>query len=85
MAEQYPHYKRAELNKKVSEQWAQIDPAIKQNLQKQYHEQNSIYKQKLMEYENSLTDEQKIGAIQELLEKGHTLSKGKINKVFILK
>lgn len=34
-----------------------------------------------MDYENSLTNEQKIKIIQELLKKGHTLKKNEIKQV----
>lgn len=85
MQEEYPNCKNTELVKKASEKWAQIDPTIKQNLQKQYLEQVSVYKQKLMEYENSLTDKQKIGIIQGLLNKGYTMKKNEIKQVFILR
>lgn len=68
----------------MSEKWAQVDPTIKQNFQKQYYEQTSIYKQKLIDYENSLTDEQKMKIVKELLKKGHTLKTNEIKQVFIL-
>lgn len=80
LQEEYPHCKPKELSKIVSERWAQTDPTIKQNFQKQFREQTSIYKQKLMDYENSLTNEQKIKIIQELLKKGHTLKKNEIKQ-----
>jgi len=83
LREEHPHCTQRELLKKASEKWAQADSTIKQNLQKQYLEQTSMYKQKLMDYENSLTDEQKMKIIQELLKKGHTLKKGEIKQVFI--
>jgi len=85
LREEHPHCTQRELLKKASEKWAQADPTIKQNLQKQYLEQTSMYKQKLMDYENSLTDEQKMKIIQELLKKGHTLKKGEIKQVFTLR
>lgn len=85
LQEEYPHYKSKDLLKKASEKWAQVDSTIKQNFQKQYLEQNSVYKQKLIDYENSLTDEQKMEIIQKLLEKGHTLKKAEIKQVFILR
>ncbi|XP_011862122.1 PREDICTED: transcription factor A, mitochondrial isoform X2 [Vollenhovia emeryi] len=80
LQEEYPQSKSTELVKKASEKWAQIDPMLKQNLQKQYLEQTSVYKQKLMDYENSLTDEQKMEIVQQLLKKGHTLKKGEIKQ-----
>lgn len=82
MQEEYPHYKPNEILKKISEKWAQIDPTIKQNFQKQHYEQISTYKQKLIDYENSLTDEQKI--MKALQEKGHSLKKNEIKQVCIL-
>ncbi|XP_018403890.1 PREDICTED: transcription factor A, mitochondrial isoform X2 [Cyphomyrmex costatus] len=83
LQKEYPHCKPKELSKIVSEKWAQIDPTEKQNLQKQFREQTSIYKQKLMDYENSLTNEQKIEIIQKLLKKGHTLKQGEIKQKLI--
>lgn len=77
---EYPHYKPKELVKKASEKWTQVDPTIKQNLQKLYHEQTFIYKQKLMDYENSLTDKQKVEIVQDLLRKGHSAKKAEIKR-----
>ncbi|XP_018378487.1 PREDICTED: ARS-binding factor 2, mitochondrial [Trachymyrmex cornetzi] len=78
LQKEYPHCKLTELSKIASEKWTQIDPTIKQNLQKQFREQFSIYKQKLMDYENSLTNEQKMEI--KLLKKGHTLKQGEIKQ-----
>lgn len=84
MQEEYPSYKNTELVKKASEKWAQIDATTKENLQKQYLEQVSIYKQKLIDYENSLTDKQKVEIVQDLLNKGPS-KKNEIKQVFILR
>ncbi|XP_011061149.1 PREDICTED: transcription factor A, mitochondrial [Acromyrmex echinatior] len=78
LQKEYPHCKITELSKIASEKWAQIDPTIKQNFQKQFHEQFSIYKQKLMDYENSLTNEQKMEI--KSLKKGHTLKQNEIKQ-----
>ncbi|XP_011636699.1 transcription factor A, mitochondrial [Pogonomyrmex barbatus] len=68
LLKEYPDYKHKDILKKASEKWAQIDPKIKQDLKDQYLEQNSIYKQKLIDYENSLSDKQKM-QIKELQKK----------------
>ncbi|KAG5316723.1 TFAM factor, partial [Acromyrmex insinuator] len=78
LQKEYPHCKITELSKIASEKWAQIDPTVKQNFQKQFHEQFSIYKQKLMDYENSLTNEQKMEI--KSLKKGHTLKQNEIKQ-----
>lgn len=80
LQEEYPNSKQTVIMKKASEKWAQIDPTIKQNFQKQYLEQNSVYKQKLMDYENSLTNKQRVEVIQRLLEQGHTSKKPEIKQ-----
>ncbi|XP_011258733.1 transcription factor A, mitochondrial isoform X1 [Camponotus floridanus] len=77
---EYPNYTQIEIIKKVAEQWSQVDPTIKQNLQKQYMEQSSVYKQKLMEYKNSITDDQQMLIKQELIKKEHALEKSQIKQ-----
>ncbi|XP_020297794.1 ARS-binding factor 2, mitochondrial [Pseudomyrmex gracilis] len=66
---QYPDYPYKDIIKKASEQWAQLDAVTKQNLQKQYTEQYFAYKQKLIDYEKSLTTDQKILIKEELMRK----------------
>lgn len=85
LQEEYPNYNQTDFMRKAAERWLQIDPMIKQNLQKQYYEQISLYRQKLMDYENSLTVEQKFKVIQKLLDEGHSLNDSKIKNVFILR
>ncbi|XP_071628252.1 transcription factor A, mitochondrial isoform X1 [Temnothorax longispinosus] len=80
LQKEYPDYKSKELMKKASEKWAEIDPTKKQDFQKQYFDQSSVYKQKLKDYENSLTDEQKMEIVQELLKKGYALNKGEVKQ-----
>lgn len=65
----YPDYPYKDIIKKASEQWAQLDSVTKQNLHKQYTEQYSVYKQKLIDYENSLTTDQKVLIKEELMRK----------------
>ncbi|XP_018351305.1 PREDICTED: transcription factor A, mitochondrial [Trachymyrmex septentrionalis] len=81
LLKEYPHCKQKELVKIASEKWAQLDSTIKQNLQMQFHEQYSIYKQKLIDYENSLTNEQKKKL--KLLKKEHTSEQNKIKQKFM--
>ncbi|KAL0126623.1 hypothetical protein PUN28_005170 [Cardiocondyla obscurior] len=80
LQEEYPHCKAKELVVKASQKWAEIDPTIKQNLQKQYLEQASLYKKKLVDYENSLTNDQKVEIVQELLKKGQKFKKSEIKQ-----
>lgn len=80
---EYPNYTHTELVKKVAEQWSQVDSTVKQNLQKQYMEQSSVYKQKLTEYKNSITDDQQMLIKKELIKKEHALEKSQIKQVFI--
>jgi len=80
---EYPNYTHKEILKKVAEQWSQVDSTVKQNLQKQYMEQSSVYKQKLTEYKNSITDDQQMLIKKELIKKEHALEKSQIKQVFI--
>lgn len=80
---EYPNYTQKEILKKIAEQWSQVNPTIKQNLQKQYMEQNAVYKQKLMEYKNSITDDQQMLIKKELIKKEHALEKSQLKQVFI--
>lgn len=82
---EYPNYTHKEILKKVAEQWSQVDSTVKQNLQKQYMEQSSVYKQKLLEYKNSITDDQQILVQKELIKKEHALQKSQIKEVFVLR
>ena len=77
---EYPNYTQKELLKKVAEQWAQVEPTVKQNLQKQYTEQSSVYKQKLMDYKNSITDDQQMLIKKELIKKEHALERSQVKQ-----
>ncbi|RLU25751.1 hypothetical protein DMN91_001909 [Ooceraea biroi] len=78
-----PNYSYKDIVKKASEQWTELDPAIKQNLQKQFAEQHSIYKQKLMEYENSITSDQKMLVKEELRKKELAWEKNQIKQKLV--
>lgn len=77
---EYPNCTQKDMLKKVAEQWAQVDPTVKQNLQKQYTEQHSVYKQKLMDYKNSITDDQQMLIRKELIKQEHALEKSQIKQ-----
>lgn len=80
---EYPNCTQKDILKKVAEQWTQVDPTIKQNFQKQYMEQQSVYKQKLMDYKNSITDDQQMLIQNQLIKKEHALERSQIKQVFI--
>ncbi|XP_029164384.1 transcription factor A, mitochondrial isoform X2 [Nylanderia fulva] len=76
----YPNYTQKELLKKVAEQWTQVESGVKENLQKQYMEQLSVYKQKLMDYKNSITDDQQMLIKKELIKKEHALERSQVKQ-----
>lgn len=76
----YPNYTQKELMKKIAEQWTQVAPAVKENLQKQYMEQQSAYKQKLMDYKSSITDDQQMLIKKELIKKEHALERSQVKQ-----
>lgn len=80
---EYPDMKHAELVKKISQEWAKTDPPTKQQFQKQHEEQQAIYKQKIVEYNNSITEDQKLLIIEELTKKKETLEKDQVKQVYI--
>ncbi|XP_012535048.1 transcription factor A, mitochondrial isoform X2 [Monomorium pharaonis] len=80
---EYPNFNQRELLKKASEKWTQVDSTIKQNLQKQYDEQTSVYKQKLKDYESSLTPNQKIQRLQESVIKGRNPKKTELKQILV--
>ncbi|XP_072745474.1 transcription factor A, mitochondrial isoform X1 [Anoplolepis gracilipes] len=77
---EYPNCTQQDLVKKVAKQWAHVEPTVKQNLQKQYMEQHSVYKQKLMDYKNSITDDQQMLIKKELVKKEHALEKSQVKQ-----
>ncbi|XP_070161922.1 transcription factor A, mitochondrial [Polyergus mexicanus] len=77
---EYPNRTQKDILKKVAEQWTQVDPTIKQNFQKQYMEQQSVYKQKLMDYKNSITDDQQMLIQNQLIKKEHALERSQIKQ-----
>lgn len=77
---EYPNCTQKDILKKVAEQWTQVDPTIKQNFQKQYMEQQSVYKQKLMDYKNSITDDQQMLIQNQLIKKEHALERSQIKQ-----
>jgi hypothetical protein len=83
LEKEYPNYAYQDIMKKASEQWAQVDPMTKQNMRKQFVEQHTIYKQKLMDYKNSITYDQKIIMETELIKKENALRKNQIKQVFL--
>lgn len=83
LQKEYPTYSYQNIVKKASEQWVQADPLVKQNLQKQFAEQHLIYKQKLMDYENSITTDQKLLVKEELMKKERAWEKNLIKQVFL--
>ncbi|KAH0953773.1 hypothetical protein HN011_009212 [Eciton burchellii] len=80
LEKEYPNYAYQDIMKKASEQWAQVDPMTKQNMRKQFVEQHTIYKQKLMDYKNSITYDQKIIMETELIKKENALRKNQIKQ-----
>ncbi|XP_025157047.1 transcription factor A, mitochondrial isoform X2 [Harpegnathos saltator] len=75
LQQEHPGIKYIELIKKVSQEWAKIDPTIKQKFQKQHDENYTVYKQKLDHYNNSITDDQRMLIIEELMKKKGVLEK----------
>lgn len=75
--------KHTEFVKTVSQEWAKIDPTIKEELKKKYSDEYVIYKQKLDDYNNSITEEQKILMERELIKKKSTLEKKQLKQVYI--
>lgn len=83
LQKEYPTYSYQNIVKKASEQWVQADPLVKQNLQKQFAEQHLIYKQKLMDYENSITTDQKLLVKEELMKKERAWEKNLIKQKLV--
>lgn len=83
LEKEFPDLQYKDIVKKASERWAHIEPTIKQNLQKQYSEQQSAYKQKLSSYMSSITDDQKISVKNELIKRGYAWEKDQTKQVFI--
>lgn len=79
---EYPNMKRTEFIKKASQEWAKIDPTIKQQFQKQHDDEYAMYKQKLENYNNSITEEQRIQIIEGLMKKKELLEKNQANQVY---
>lgn len=79
--QEYPDIKYAELVKKISQEWTKVDSTIKEQFQKQHDEQQVIYKQKINEYNNSITKEQRVLLIKNLTEKKGAVSKGQVKQV----
>jgi len=77
-----PNYTYMDIVKIASKQWAQVEPKVKEDLRKQYKEQHSIYKQKLQDYENSITYDQKMLIRKTLMEKEHAWEKKQVKQVF---
>ncbi|KAL6447875.1 hypothetical protein ACFW04_000155 [Cataglyphis niger] len=77
---EYPNYTQKDIVKKAAEQWTQVEPTIKQNFQKQYMEQQSVYKQKLMDYKNSITDDQRMLIQKQLIKKENALERSQIKQ-----
>lgn len=81
LQKEYPDLKQRDIIKKISEQWAQLEPAVKERLQKQYTEEFSVYKQKLSDYNNSITDDQKKLINKELMKKEDAWEKSQVKQV----
>jgi len=82
LEKEYPNYSYQDIIKKASEQWTRVDSMTKQNMQKQFADQHSIYKQKLIDYKNSITNDQKMLIETELIKKEHAWKKNQIKQVF---
>lgn len=80
---EYPEAKYQDIMKKASERWAQVEPTVKQNFQNKYIEQQSVYKQQLVDYKNSITDDQRILISKELMKKESAWEKSQIKQVYI--
>lgn len=85
LQKEYPDYTYVDILKKASKQWSQVEPKVKESLRKQYMEQQSIYKQKLKDYENSITSDQKVLIQKELMKKEHAWEKNQVKQVFNIK
>lgn len=80
LQKEYPNYTYSDIVKKASKQWAQVEPKVKENLRKQYMEQHLIYKQKLQDYENSITWDQKALVNEQLIKKEHEWEKNQVKQ-----
>jgi len=85
LEKEYPNYTYQNIIKKASEQWTQVDSVTKKNIQKQFAEQHSIYKQKLMDYNNSITQDQKMLIETELKKKELAWEKNQIKQVSFIR
>ncbi|XP_012219214.1 transcription factor A, mitochondrial isoform X2 [Linepithema humile] len=80
LQKEYPDCTYVDVVKRASKQWAQVEPKVKESLKKQYMEQQSIYKQKLQDYENSITSDQKLLIKKELIKKEHAWEKSQVKQ-----
>ncbi|KAK2586896.1 hypothetical protein KPH14_009833 [Odynerus spinipes] len=56
---EFPQYKTTEIVKKISEKWVTEDPGYKLKLHQEYDTEYKEYMKKILEYEKSITPEQR--------------------------
>lgn len=78
--EENPNLPITEISRRISQKWGNIDPKVRNDIELQYHKDKEAYDQARLNYESSLSSEQKDAMAQERLKIVQAKTKRKLKK-----